>query len=436
MLFRPVRTTCGHVFCKYCLLTWVETNYNNSRYSLDDDDDVGWKWECPLCRTNIDNSLGGIDQRLEDQLIAKYGSSAYNDRHHDIVKEKVERLVVRRVEERVEDARYRLLQAEIDAVETPVMLPAGLMVGLVVSGPIGALGSALALGGHYCFRWGRQELDRIRGEERFRFGVLEDDAPIHLPEAVKVTNMSMTSVRVHLKAIQEERALKLIATANVEPQREAIIPIEVDAEDAESAVLMEVVRPIALIEKELATMVVRAGRSYLFCCTDASVRLLGAMQPAEYRLPNAEGDCRDVAPVRVVNQDSKSVRLCFYSQSDGICWFPCAEVSLKPGDYEDVHPQLEADIFKVVIWIEGEEGREEELQSVEMHRAQAYAVKDARARVDLPEAGPGSNPFDFWTQWADDLFDDSDDEDFVGGRRQRGGRRDRGGGFLDFFQRG
>lgn len=245
-------------------------------------------------------------------------------------------------------------------------------------------------------------------EEKVKYGIVEDDNDeCDDARAVKVVNMSMTPVEAHLYTLGERPVLA--ACAKVLPSGTAVF--DVAAHPSVSIFELMVVRPLAVLNKELASKVASRGRSYLFCCTDDAVSAMDVTKFEQHddgdRVEKESDAMKEsttgessIPPyiIRLQNQGQLPLRVSFYRPDDALCWLALATVTLAPGFDEDVDLRSYASstTFKVVVWVENSGYlRNLEIATVEMCCGRSYVLKESR-----------------WAQAA--LEEDMEDEDDLG----------------------
>jgi len=255
MLFRPVRPLCKHQFCRFCLILWVEKCIKQMQEGM-----------CPMCRSEVllPETLE-VDEELECRIITTYGLQAYQLRHKDMVKEKIERLVSDLESEHLKDIEERCSLQDLAR--------AGIL-GTAFAGPVGAV-TALGLMGVYA---AYTSVMRMKREDRRKYGIIEDDAWIDIPkDCIRLTNLSLTKVSIEMYS---HEAVFPLSNRSLEPGEVGLFSPN-PSSWTEPAFLFRVILP-GFLDKELASLPVAPNHGYLFCCTDMVVEEIGPLCPEGY----------------------------------------------------------------------------------------------------------------------------------------------------------
>eukprot|EP00746_Dinoflagellata_sp_MGD_P024581 gnl/MRDRNA2_/MRDRNA2_157737_c0_seq1.p1 gnl/MRDRNA2_/MRDRNA2_157737_c0~~gnl/MRDRNA2_/MRDRNA2_157737_c0_seq1.p1 ORF type:complete len:488 (-),score=72.35 gnl/MRDRNA2_/MRDRNA2_157737_c0_seq1:94-1557(-) len=397
LLFRPVVTICSHRFCKSCLSGWQEVEVRNGRED--------WHvLRCPMCRRDLGAAeASAVNCELENEIIQRYGVAAYQARRKSVVAGNVERALDRASNGRDPSAsemtaeEQALQQARARSWEDAGWLAAqnavlwgtvfGGPLGMVVGGVVGGLGMAGARAHSDVQHWTAQQATR--------FALIEDELEQDEDGTIRVLNMSLSSVHVHLEGL-ERTARPIDASSSVRfvsveirPSCTGIVGDKSEYADKDIiAFRIAVTLTGGLLEVPVLVKPVVLGQGFILCGTDQCVQPLGRLSIQQG--PNS--------PVHVRNAGDMVLKLVFCKCDAAVSWFSFATVSLAPGEARDVIPEKvaasarsqvslwandevsEVSEFKTWIYAVNEEnGDEHEVTVVEMRRGQGYSLKGCEA---------------------------------------------------------
>eukprot|EP00397_Hematodinium_sp_SG-2012_P002287 GEMP01002293.1.p1 GENE.GEMP01002293.1~~GEMP01002293.1.p1 ORF type:complete len:495 (+),score=100.28 GEMP01002293.1:127-1611(+) len=353
LLFRPIRCPCKHIFCRFCLILWVEKCVKGYQIGV-----------CPMCREPINHpETFAVDLEMEKRIIADVGLVSYQLRHRDMVKEKIQRLVVDL------EAEHRDEIEEGFNTTLQVGARAGIL-GTAFAGPVGAV-AALGFVGAYAIY---VQVMRLKREDRRKYGMIEDDASAWLSspkDAIRLTNLTLTRVNVQL---YDQESMFPLEVRTFEPRETAFFyPLQLASysETANVAYYLQIILP-GFVEKELASMPAALNHGYLFCCTDVCVEEVGLVDERKYRNTRGVIELKNESPVRV--------KCTFYSGY----FFSDDTVIMEPEEMEVVvlPDNITHTTVQVSVASDSFFTADTELCSVQMRERYKYRILESRIQTE------------------------------------------------------
>lgn len=349
LLFRPIRPECSHRYCRFCLILWADKCTKSAQLSA-----------CPLCREAIvyPETLP-VDTEMEQRIISEMGLDVYQSRHRDMVKEKVERLMVDL------ELEHRLEVEESYATTLHFGARAGIL-GTAFGGPVGAVAALGVMGAYAVYT----QLKRLKREDRRKYGLIEDDASAWLdmpPRSMQVTNLTLTKVIVELF---DQEGVFPLETRAFEPQESAYFrPTESTTYTVSDnvAYYLRVILP-GIVDKDLAGIPAALDHGYLFCCTDVCVEEVALIERGRY--PSRAG------VIEMRNESPVTVKCTIYTSS----YFADETVTIEPNATElTILPRgiLKATVLVSVV-NESFFIPDTELCSVQMRAKYVYRILESR----------------------------------------------------------